>query len=64
MLEKWLEGVKTEDKKLQEESENVAVRKVFLHKLSFEEGIKFEQADQENSAKISIPKEVWSFIPL
>ena len=56
VLEKWLENVKPEDKKLEEESENVVVRKVFLNKLSIEEKIKFEEKATGN--EITIPKEV------
>lgn len=54
MLEKWLANVKPEKKKLEENSENVIVKKIFLHKYKLEEGIKFSQG----SGTITIPVEV------
>ena len=56
MLEKWLEGVRSSDEELDEESENLVVKKVFLNKLQIEEGIKFAQ--QDKSVEITIPREV------
>jgi len=56
MLEKWLEGVGSSNEEVDEESENVVVKKVFLNKLKIEEGIKFAQ--QDNSVEIIIPREV------
>ena len=56
VLEKWLENVKPEEKKLEEKSENVIIKKVFLNKLSIEEKIKFEEKATGN--EITIPKEV------
>lgn len=53
MLEKWLANVKPEKKKLEENSENVIVKKIFLHKYKLEEGIKFSQG----SGTITIPVE-------
>ena len=61
VLEKWLENVKNEDKKLEENSENVIVRKVFLNKLSIEEKIKFAEA---SGAEITIPREVRTLFSL
>ena len=60
MLEKWLEDVDPSEKKLEEESENVVVQKIFINKHKLEEGIKFAKEDREKSGgvEIHIPKEV------
>ncbi|XP_065673373.1 uncharacterized protein LOC100210872 isoform X2 [Hydra vulgaris] len=54
VLEKWLETVDVKEKFLQESSENVVVRKVFIKKLELEEGIKFAES---SIAEITIPAE-------
>ena len=58
MLEKWLEDVDPSEKKLEEESENVVVQKIFINKHKLEEGIKFAKEDRDQSVEITIPKEV------
>lgn len=54
VLEKWLEGVDPKDKALQENSENVIVKKVYWHLGLLEEHIKFA----EEEAEISIPTKI------
>ena len=60
LLEKWLEGVDSKEKRLEEESDNLIVQKVFVNKQKLEEGIKFAKADKDKSTNVEIiiPKEV------
>ena len=48
----YFSGVDTKEKMLEEDSQNVIVKKVFIHKDKIEEEIKFA----EEEAEISIPK--------
>ncbi|XP_066925498.1 uncharacterized protein [Clytia hemisphaerica] len=59
MLEKWLEKLPPSEKKLEEESENVIVQKIFINKHKLEEGINFAKEDLEKSGGVEmhIPKE-------
>ena len=54
VLEKWLENVDSKDRDVEEDSDNVIIKKVFWHKDRIEEEIKFA----EEAAEIRIPAKI------